>query len=193
MRVALIGTHGVGKTTVFERLKPRRIDAAFFSEAVRHQMPAFGIGHPIDDVCRAYGIGAFELFNMNAWSVIDPAVNTMLSPDRLVITDRCTIDSAAYFLAMRSTETDRLLEPLVLSIAKYYAGLYDLFVYFPCGAFPLAGDEMRPNDAVFQRHVDLCVLRAIYLLEVPGRKIHRLKALDADARVEEVLGLLPAP
>ncbi|MFA5854054.1 MAG: AAA family ATPase [Patescibacteria group bacterium] len=192
MRVALTGTHGVGKTTVFEKVKERRPDAAFFSEAVRHQMLAFGLGHPIDDVCRKYGIGAFELFNMNTWSVIDPSVNTELRADRLVITDRSTIDSFAYFLAMQSTLFDSHLEPLVLKIAQYYASLYDLFIYFPRDVFPLVGDDMRPDSIEFQRKVDACLWRAFGIFETPEKKIHRLQATTVDARVEEVLALLPA-
>lgn len=193
MRVALTGTHGVGKTTVFDRVRLRRPDAAFFSEAVRHQMVAFDLGHPIDDVCRKYGIGAFELFNMNAWSVIDSSVNTELGADRLVITDRSTIDSFAYFLAMQGTVFDSLLEPLVRKIAQYYASLYDLFIYFPHDVFPLVGDDIRPASIEFQRKVDACLWRAFGLFETPEKKIHRLQATNADARAEEVLALLPVP
>ncbi|WKZ29535.1 MAG: AAA family ATPase [Patescibacteria group bacterium] len=193
MLVALTGTHGVGKTSVFEPLKLLCPEAAFFSEAVRHQMKAFGFGHPINDFCRTYGIGAFELMNMNAWSVIDPAVNTTLLPGRLVITDRCAVDSIAYYLAMRSTVFDSVLERPVLSIARYYASLYDRFVYFPCGVFPLVGDAMRPADAAFQQKVDACLWQAFDLLEVPERKIHRLQATDLDGRLNEMLSLLPAP
>ena len=193
MHVGLIGTHGVGKTTVFERLKPRRPDAHFFSSPVRHQMKAFGLGHPFDDVCKTYGIGALELLNVSAWSVIDPVVNSALTPGRLVMTDRSVIDNVAYHLAMRANTTDTLLEPLVLSIARYHASLYDAFVYFPCDAFPLVGDARRPASVALQRSVDACVLAAITKLGVPAVKIHRLQAIDVDARVEEILGLLPAP
>lgn len=193
MLVALTGTHGVGKTSVFERLKFLCPEAAFFSEAVRHQMKAFGFGHPINDFCRTYGIGAFELMNMNAWSVIDPAVNTLIATKRLVITDRCTVDSIAYYLAMRSTVIDSLFERPVLSIARHYASLYDRFVYFPCNVFPLVGDEMRPDDAAFQQKVDACLWQAFELLEIPERKIHRLQATDVDGRVDEMLKILPAP
>ncbi len=193
MLYALTGTHGVGKTSVFEPLKSLCPEAAFFSEAVRHQMKAFGFGHPIDDFCRIYGIGAFEIMNMNAWSVIDPEVNTTLVPGRLVITDRCTVDSLAYYLAMRSTMFDFHLERPVLSMARHYASLYNLFVYFPCGVFPLVGDEMRPDDVAFQRKVDTCLWRAFEMLEVPEKKIHRLQATDADGRIDEILRILPAP
>lgn len=191
MLVALTGTHGVGKTSVFEPLKFLCPEAAFFSEAVRHQMKAFGFGHPINDFCRTYGIGAFELFNMNAWSVIDPEVNTLITTKRLVITDRCTVDSIAYYLAMRSTVIDSLLERPVLSIARHYASLYDLFVYVPRGVFTLVGDEMRPDDVVFQKRVDERISQAFELLDVPPSKVYRLTATSVEDRVKEVLALLP--
>lgn len=193
MRIALTGTHGVGKTTVFEQLKFLCPEAAFFSEAVRHQMEAFGFGHPINDFCRTYGIGAFELMNMNAWSVIDPAVNALIATKRLVITDRCTVDSLAYYLAMRSTVFDTVLEKPVLSIARHYASLYDRFIYFPCGTIPLAGDDMRPDNVVFQRKVDECLWQAFDLLGVSKERVHRLQAVDVDSRIDEILALLPAP
>jgi len=190
MHIALAGSHGVGKTTVFDLLRERRPDAAYFSEAVRHQMPAFGIGHPIDDVCRIYGIGAFELFNMNAWSVIDPAVNTLLTESRLIVTDRSAVDSYAYYLAMRETSVDALLEPLVRAIARHYASLIDLYVHFPIGIFPLHGDDMRPADDSFQREIDKCFVEALDILGVPKTRVHTLCATDPIDRANEVLSFM---
>ncbi len=194
MRIGLIGTHGGGKTTVFTELRLRRPDVAFFSSAVRHQLPAFGLGHLFRDVCPTYGIGAFQLFNMNAWSVIDPAVNTRLAPEDHVITDRSVIDSTAYFLAMRKTPTDHLVEPLVLAMLQYYASLYDLFVYFPCGKFPLVGDVARPADTAFQERIDQSVWLVIKMLRlVEQQRLHVLQVVDVHERVEEILRLLPVP
>ncbi len=192
MHTAFIGTHGVGKTTVFERVKSLRPDIACFSSAVRHQLPAFGLGHLFRDVCPRFGIGAFQLFNMNAWAVIDPKLNSLLEPGRHVLTDRSVIDSMAYFLAMRDTFIDMFVEPIVQAIATHYARLYDLFFYFPHGLFPLVGDAVRPSDVAFQKRVDDCIPQALELLGVPPSKVHRLVATSIEARVEEVLARLSA-
>ncbi len=94
MILALVGTHGTGKATVFDRLKALRPSWQYFSEAVRHQMPAFGYRNAYE-VVDEVGIGAFELANINAWSVLDPGVNSLFRTDVTTIIDRSPVDNYA--------------------------------------------------------------------------------------------------
>ncbi len=78
MIIALTGAHGTGKTTVFDVLKKKYPSFVYFTEGVRHQVPAFGYSNPYD-IVNEIGIGAFELMNINSWSIIDPKSNSLLA------------------------------------------------------------------------------------------------------------------
>ncbi|MBI2547742.1 AAA family ATPase [Candidatus Woesearchaeota archaeon] len=188
MKFALIGSHGTGKTTVFEQIRVTHPEFQYFQEGVRHQVPSFGFESPYDIIDRI-GIGAFELMNLNSWSVIDPAVNSTLDPTRTIITDRSAIEGYAYFLSLK-TERDNGVAELIRHMSRHYASLIDTFVYFPIGVFPLSGDQMRPCRPDFQREVDDKVRVALQELDVPMDKVYRLQSKDIEGRVNEILEVI---
>lgn len=189
MLISLTGSGGVGKTTVFEEIKKQHPDWQYFSEGVRRQMPAFGYKNPYE-VVDSIGIGAFELMNINTWSIIDPRINTLLDPKINIITDRSAVDNFAYFLTLKNSENDRRFEELIKRMSSYYAGLVDFFVYFPVGVFPLQNDEMRLGDKKYQEAVDRNIFAAFDELRVPDSKVYKLKSADIKNRVDEICSLL---
>jgi len=97
MLVSLVGSIGVGKTTIFNQIKKRYPQWQYFTEGVRHQTLDFGYKNPykiVDEI----GIGAFELMNINSWSVIDHKSNTALNLKNNIVTDRSAVDNFAYYL-----------------------------------------------------------------------------------------------
>ncbi len=187
MLIALIGSHGTGKTTVFDAIKKIRPQWQYFSEGVRHQVPAFGFTDP-HQIVGEIGIGAFELMNINSWSIIDPQVNSLFNRKIPTFMDRSPIDNYAYYLTLKG-ENDVKFEKLVRGMAKHYAGIIDLFVYFPIGIFPLKGDDMRPDDKEYQKRLDQNFREALKELGIPESKIYALKAITVKGRVEEILAL----
>ncbi len=184
--IALIGSHGTGKTTVFEELKKRKQDYKYFSSAVRHMMPALGYKTPWELIARI-GEGQFELMNMSSWAVIDPKQNTQLKAEDTIITNRSTVDYSAYYLTLRERPTDYELGDIIKGIAKHYSSLVDHFVYFPTGVFPFKTDHMQPENSDFQKKVDTAIPRALHWLGIPEKKVYHLKSTTVDARVEEAL------
>jgi len=189
MILALTGSHGTGKTTIFEAIKAGCPDYLYFSEGVRHQVPAFGYSDPhkiVDEI----GIGAFELMNINSWSVIDYKVNTALDLKTTIITDRSSIDNYGYYLTLKNKSVDSKVEKLVKNMARYYASLIDIFVYFPIGVFPLKADNMRSGDEDYQNRLDENIMKTFSEFEVPQSKIYRLKPTTVEERVNEILKLI---
>ena len=187
--IALIGSHGTGKTTVFEELKKRKPDYKYFSSSVRHMMPILGYKNAWE-LTEKMGAGQFELMNMNSWAVIDPKQNTQLKMGDTVITDRSAVDCSAYYLTLRDKAADYELCDVLKKIAKHYASLVTSFIYFPAGVFPLKGDEIRPNDERLQKKVDLNIPRALHWLDVPEKRLYHLRSATVEDRVEEVLGFV---
>ncbi len=188
MIIALIGSHGTGKTSVCKVLKKKKPEYAYFTEGVRHQVLKFGYKDPFQ-IAEKFGIGAFELMNVNSWSVIDSDANTLLAKNRTVITDRSALDNYAYFLALKKAPDKKVAE-LVKRMCKHYAGLVDKFIYFPVGAITLKGDDMRPEDADFQKKVDQCIRKAIRELGVNKNKVYVIKKGSPEMRTEEVMRII---
>jgi len=188
MIIALIGSHGTGKTTVFNRLRTELPASHFFSEPVRHQMPKFGYKNPYEFI-EKHGIAAFELMNMNNWNVIDPAVNTSLHESRLLV-ERSAVDNYAYYLALRSTEFDYSAESVLKRMAQYYASLVDLFIYFPVGKIPLKADQMRKSNREYQLTVDRHIRQILDEFDIPGHKIYEVQGLSVGERTAEIMRLL---
>ena len=92
MTIALIGAHGTGKTTVFNLLKSAKPDWQFFGEGVRHLMTAYGYKDPYEMVSEI-GAGAFQLMNVNAWSVIDPEANGQFDKNKVAVCDGAVISN----------------------------------------------------------------------------------------------------
>lgn len=189
MLLSLIGSHGTGKTSVFKVLKEKHPEWQYFTEGVRHQVPAFGYQSPYDLVAD-HGICVFEIMNINSWSVIDSRVNPLIGSNMPIITDRSAVDNLAYFLTEKRTQRDEVVEPLVRAMAQHYASLVDRFVYFPVGVFPLVGDEMRKSDLTHQMDVDQNVVRALQELNISEVKVHLLQAKSIEERVEEIERLI---
>ena len=116
--------------------------------------------------------------------------NTALDPKQDIVTDRSSVDNYAYYLSLKKSKQDLAAEKLIKGMAKHYASLVDIFVYFPTGVFPLEGDKMRPSDVRYQLKVDKNILRAFSELGVKRSRIHTLKSANLNDRLEEVLKLI---
>jgi len=191
MIIALIGSHGTGKTTIFNIIKDKYPKFQYFSEPTRHQTTALGYNSPYE-IVEKFGIGTFELMNINSWSVIDPKINTTLDINRPIITDRSALDNYSYYLTLRNSEYDFYTADLIKEMTKYYCSLIDLFIYFPVGIFELVGDEMRIDNTKHQIDVDNNLVLAFKELDIPKSKVYTLKSISINDRTNEILKLIEA-
>ncbi len=162
MKVALIGTHGVGKTTLcFElaaRLKRRDVDVELVREVAR-RCPL-----PIN---RATSRAAQEwiLHTQMAWELEAEAQHP------LVLCDRSVLDNYCYLLHAAGPQA--AWEPILSS----WVATYDLLVKVPLWTAP-HWDGVRDVDGQFQRAIEE-VLDA----QLAGRGLAPLR-LDALNRAE---------
>ena len=188
MTIALCGSLGTGKSTVLEEMQEIRPDWVYFKENVRHQTKAFGYKNPWE-IEKLASPEAFELMNMNSFSVIDPEMNPLIIGKKAFI-DGGPANIFAYYLLDRKTPVNRGAEEVMTRMGKYYAGLIKMFVYFPIGAIPLVGDGMRPDDPKYQKRIDQAIEETFKRLKIPTKRIHLLRATSIEDRVKEIMQLV---
>ena len=137
-KIAFIGTHGVGKTTLCyglaARLKRRDVALDIVHEVARRS-PL-----PINEETTA---------TAQRWILLTQIAEELVACARypVVLCDRSVLDNYVYLLV--AAGVDRDFEPLV----ERWLASYDLLVYVPILATP-APDGVRAADPGFQRAVD---------------------------------------
>lgn len=138
LKIAFIGTHGVGKTTLCyglaARLKARDVSVEVVREIAR-RCPL-----PIN---QETGVAA------QSWILHSQIAEELAAEARypVVVCDRSVLDNYIYMLLASGPQPD--LEPLLDSWLRSY----DLLVYIPIVDQPSA-DGVRATDPSFQRAVD---------------------------------------
>ena len=159
-KIAFIGSHGVGKTTLCyglaARLKKRDVSLDVVHEVAR-RCPL-----PINEET---GVAA------QSWILHTQLGEELVAGDRhpVVICDRSVLDNYVYLLLAAGRQPG--LEPLI----DYWIATYDLLVHVPIVARPSA-DGVRATDPSFQSAVDDRLLREL------GRRHLEVVRLSPDGR-----------
>jgi nicotinamide riboside kinase len=151
MKVALIGTHGVGKTTLcFElaaRLKRRDVNVEMVREVAR-RCPL-----PIN---RETSLAAqsWILHTQMAWEI------EAVANHQFVVCDRSALDNYCYLLHATGHQ------PTWESLLSVWLPTYDLLVKVPLWSMP-RWDGVRDTDIAFQRAIDSLIDQELGRYEVP--------------------------
>lgn len=151
-KIAFIGTHGVGKTTLCyglaARLKRRDVALDIVHEVARRS-PL-----PINETTTA---------TAQRWILLTQIAEELVAAARypVVLCDRSVLDNYVYLL-LATGRADPTFDRLVGD----WLATYDLLVYVPCFAAP-APDGVRAADPEFQRAVDLRLNVELAARDVP--------------------------
>lgn len=168
-KIAFIGTHGVGKTTLCyglaARLKARDISLDVVGEVAR-RCPL-----PIN---RETTLAA------QSWILHSQVAAEIHSSDGydLVICDRSVLDNYVYLLI--SAGRQQHLEGLV----DHWIKTYDMLVHVPV-VDHLRADGLRSTDPVFQRAVEDRLMEELEMRGQPFTELHDLAREDWLGYVEE--------
>lgn len=161
-KVAFIGSHGVGKTTLCyglaAGLKARDVNLEVVREVARRS--------PLP-------INQFTSVASQAW-ILHTQIAEELAADAhngVVICDRSVLDNYVYMLVAAGPQEP--LEPLV----DHWMSTYDLLLHVPIVKAPSA-DGIRALDPAFQRAIDHRLLNELRSRQSP------VEYLDANARDE---------
>ena len=178
LKLAFIGSHGVGKTTLCyglaARLKARDVALEVVHEVARRS-PL-----PINEET---GVAS------QAWILHTQIAEELVAQARyrMVICDRSVLDNSVYLLVAAGPQKG--LEPLV----DHWMSTYDLLLHVPILEAPTA-DGIRATDPAFQRAVDERLLEELERRRLPAVRLdpsHRDGWVEAAER--RVLDALAPP
>ena len=184
MKLALIGSHGVGKTTLcYElaaRLKRRNADVEIVREVAR-SCPL-----PInqDTTIRSQ---EWILLNQISWEIEATAAH------EVVLCDRSVLDNYCYLVLAAGAQ------PVWERLLDYWVPTYDVLVYVPVWSRP-AYDGVRAADPGFQRQIEdlldgQIAARGLRPLRLDGTSPESWGDVILDSilpRIEPTLPLFPA-
>jgi len=174
LKIAFIGTHGVGKTTLCfdlaSRLKRLDLSVDIVKEVAR------GCPLPINEQTTLEA-QAWILHTQIAQEIVAAAQN------QAVICDRSVLDNYAYLVHRvgRMREYDALV--------RAWVGSYDGLFKVPVIQAPTF-DGTRAVSRTFQLEIDAGIDR---LIDIFGVKVHHLDAGDRDGWVDEVMDAARLP
>ena len=174
LKIAFIGTHGVGKTTLC------------FDLASRLKRLDYGVDI-VKEVARACPLPINEetTLEAQAWILHTQIAEELATAARYdaVVCDRSVLDNYAYLVCRvgRRPEYDALVREWLAT----YTGLFKV----PVLQAPTF-DGKRAVSPTFQLEIDAVIDD---LLDAFGVRVHRLRADDRDGWVDEVLGELRLP
>lgn len=171
LKVAFIGSHGVGKTTMCYalagRLKARDISLDVVREVAR-RCPL-----PINEET---GLAA------QAWILHTQIAEELLAQERypVVLSDRSILDNYVYLLLAKGEQ------PGLEGLVNHWMATYDLLIHVPI-VDEVAIDGIRATNPVFQRAIDQRLERE---LVTRGLDSHRLDPEARDGWLDRVEALI---
>ena len=177
-KVAFIGSHGVGKTTLCyglaARLKKRDVSLEVVHEVAR-RCPL-----PINEETSVAS---------QSWILHTQIAEELTAEARypMVICDRSALDNYVYLLIAAGPQ------PTLDTLVERWMASYDLLFHVPIVALPSA-DGVRATDPTFQRAVDERLLAELSRRELPVARLDPQRRDDWLRRAEEnVLERLEPP
>lgn len=167
LKLAFIGTHGVGKTTlcygVAARLKARDVVLEIVHEVAR-RCPL-----PIN---QGTSVAA------QSWILHTQIADELVAAERhpVVLCDRSVLDNYVYLLLAAGRQ------PGLEALVNWWLGTYDLLVHVPI-VDPLQADGTRATDPAFQQAVEERLLRE---LAARGVDALRLSAEDRGGWIDTI-------
>lgn len=179
MRIAIIGTHGVGKTTLARSLSSK-LGIPLIDEQIRTVITKYeilGFKKP-DDIAKT------EWYrNM----VLDTFLSQLLLEKKhsnQFITDRTTLDYYSYYKYL-NIDDQYISDYLKELFLNHYMKAYDIIIYIPI-MFPLNNDSYRNIDESFRNTIDIEIKKLMRM----HKSVFEISTLDRDNRTNEVLTML---
>lgn len=173
MKIAIIGSHCTGKTSLIDKLQalPEFYDYSFYPEAIREiSRLGFPYNEAADD-CSQLAMCALHLLH--------------LKYDKMV-TDRCILDNYVYAYMLRDMGSD-ISDQCIDTLQSYFIkniNNYDIYAFCPV-EFKIINDWYRMTDKRTQEDISEEILRTL-IKYIPSDKYILLYG-ETEERVKQLL------
>lgn len=174
MKIAFIGTHGVGKTTLAfgmaSQLKQLGANVGFLEEVARR--------------C-PFPINEDTSLQAQTWILVE-TIRREIELSKIykeMVCDRSVVDNYCYM------ELKFGRQPPLFGLMKHWARTYDLLLKVPINEEYLQADGMRSTDRAFQRAIDHVLEEVLEETGIPYRRFTTLE--DAVDQARLISGILP--
>ena len=75
--------------------------------------------------------------------------------------------------------------PFIKKLTRHYSNQFDINFYFPIGAIPLVGDDMRAVDMEFQSDIDRIIQKKLEVFK--PKNLVEIEGHTQDQRCQEML------
>jgi nicotinamide riboside kinase len=156
MKIAICGSHGVGKTTLMNRIAESHKDWFFVEEQAR-KCP--------------YPLNREASYQTQRWILENQILRELecyaLDTKAVIVCDRSTIDQQAYiWWLFQHGRISKEEYDLLMKTAGAWAETYDLICFLPV-EFGCKADEMRDGAWQYQADIDFTVRGIIWKLQSP--------------------------
>ncbi len=174
MKIAFIGSHGVGKTTLCYDL----------AGILKKHMPSVGLVMEVARSC-PLPINRDTTLSAQSWILHTQIAREIVETDQnqAVVCDRSALDNYAYMVSATGGH------PVLDDLVTYWMGTYDYLFKVPI-TFSLRGDGIRDVDFEFQKEIDTIVGR---LLEEKRISYYRLPSRGRSSWMTYVQRILELP
>ena len=161
MKMAFVGTHCTGKTTLLDQLKEKYSGDDSFGYITEVARKIIERGYPLNAEANTDSYIHYINDQLSAESVINNY--------KLFVSDRTLLDPLAYALVNRELPRPYIQDYFIDMMKNVWLlekARYDLYIYFPI-EFPMRFDGVRPSDEEYRTTVDKMIHRLLIEHSVP--------------------------
>jgi len=186
VKIGILGTHGVGKTTLASK---------FFTYCISKGKNTRFIHEVVRDC--PFGIHDEQSIDTVSWIVtrqIQQELNAKSKNPDIIICDRTSVDPVMYLYAKLGVKLDEYGQYLS-DLAHTWLQTYDCLIFIQPSNTPITPDGFRDTDVTFQKSVDaeFCITMTDFIETNRDKQIYYLKsdavfACDFPHLFENIIG-----
>lgn len=184
LTAAVVGTHGVGKTSIVHEIGKKKPHWLVLEEAVRTVMPSLEYADAYQFVEKE-GIAALEFLLLGRWGLLEyKHWYCQRASDNVLLLDSSPWENLAYYYLLR-TPREKKHEKTLNQLAYRAASKIDVYLLVEQGVCEFTEDRLRTKN-MQENHEQW--LRKV--MADAGIEPIILSEVSVDDRTEEVIGIL---